>query len=70
MCEMDSSGSGQGSVLATCKHNNKPMSYIKGGKYLDQLIEHQLHNNDPIQLISVRFQVLGGVSLGLWVYCT
>jgi hypothetical protein len=36
-CEMDSFGSGWGSVTASCEHGNETLGSIKGGQFLDQL---------------------------------
>jgi hypothetical protein len=33
--ELDSSGSGQGPVVRSCKHGNEPSISIKNGQFLD-----------------------------------
>jgi hypothetical protein len=34
-CELDSSGSGQGPVHASCKHGHGLSGCIKGGEFID-----------------------------------
>jgi hypothetical protein len=36
-CGLDSSGSGEGQVMASCKCGNGPSGSIKGGEFLDLL---------------------------------
>jgi hypothetical protein len=34
-CGMDSSGSENGSVAASCEHHNEPLGSIKGGEFFE-----------------------------------
>jgi hypothetical protein len=40
--EFNSTGSGQGSLMASCEHGNKLTGFIKDGGYLDHLTNYQL----------------------------
>lgn len=40
--ELDSTGSGQGSLMVSCEHGNKPSGSIKGWSFLDYLTNYQL----------------------------
>jgi hypothetical protein len=41
-CVLNSFGSGKGPAKVSFEHFNGPSSFIKGGKFLDQLNEYQL----------------------------
>jgi hypothetical protein len=38
-CTLDLSGPGYGSVAGSCEHVNEPSVFIKGGEFLDYLLE-------------------------------
>lgn len=36
-CGLNLYGSGQGLLVGFCEHDKKPSSFVKGGKFIDQL---------------------------------
>jgi hypothetical protein len=45
-CGLDSSASGQGPVIGSCKHGKEPSGSIKGGKFIDQLNDYWFLKKD------------------------
>jgi hypothetical protein len=43
---LDSSCSGQGSMLSACDHGNEPFSFTKDGEFIDQLHNYHLIKKD------------------------
>jgi len=43
---MDASGSGQGPMMGSCEHGNKPSGSIKRGEFLDYLSDCWLLKED------------------------
>jgi hypothetical protein len=48
--QLDSAGSGWGSVAGYCEDSNELSGFIKGGEFLDRLSDHQLlkEDSDPL----------------------
>jgi hypothetical protein len=44
---LDSSGSEQGLVTASCEHGNEPLGSIRGGEFTDQLRDYQFLDCGP-----------------------
>jgi hypothetical protein len=47
----DSSDTQQGPVVGSCEHGNEPLSFIKGGEFIDQLSDYELFKKDSSSLL-------------------
>jgi hypothetical protein len=55
-CELDSFGSGLGTVTGSCEHNNELSGYIKGGLFIDRLSYYQLLKRDLLCVVSFNMR--------------